>query len=98
MAQPNTRQLVLLGLSTQTTSGVGNDLNLPQGFTSAIVSVTVNTVSGTLPTLNFNVQNKCAQDAATDLTGQLPTGTAIYDDLISFAQVTTSSTTQICRI
>src|SRR5947208_13010501 len=98
MVQPNTRQLLLLGISTQTTSGTGNDLNLPQGFTSAIVTLTVQTVSGTLPTLNFYVQNKCAQAAAADLTGQLPTGTAIYDDLISFAQVTTSTTTQVCRI
>lgn len=97
MAQPGTRQLVLLGLTTVTTSGTGSDLNLPQGFTSAIVSVTVNTVSGTTPTLNFYVQNRCAQVAATDGTGQLPTGTAIYDDLISFAQVTTTNT-QICRI
>ena len=98
MAQVNTRQIVLLASSTQTTSGTGNDIVLPQGFTSAIVSLNVNTVSGTSPTMNVYIQNKVAQALSTDLTGALPTGTAIYDDLISFTQMTTSSSTQICRI
>jgi hypothetical protein len=98
MAMANDREIVLLGPATVTTSGVGPDINLPQGFTSAIITAVVQTVSGTLPTLNIYVQNKLPQAAATDTSGLLPTGTAIYDDLISFAQSTTSTTTQVCRI
>lgn len=98
MAQPGCREVVLLGLSTQTTNGTGSDINLPQGFTSAILTLQVLTVSGTSPTLVVYAQNKLPQPAATDLTGNLPTGTAIYDDLLAFSTTTTSSTTRIFRI
>ena len=98
MSQVNCREVVLLALSTQTTSGSSNDINLPQGYTSAILTLQVLTVSGTSPTLNVYVQNKLPQPAATDTTGGFPTGTAIYDDLLSFTQATTSSTNFYFRI
>jgi hypothetical protein len=71
---------------------------MPQGFTSAIVTVNVNTVSGTSPTMSVYIQNKLPQAAAGDLSGGPASGTAIYDDLMSFAQVSTSSTIQVARI
>lgn len=98
MAQVTTRDVVLLGVATLTTSGTGNDIVVPQGFTGAIVTLDVQTVSGTSPTLNVYVQNKIGFPAAADTTGIAPTGTSYYDDLLSFAQVTTSTTRRVFRI
>src|SRR6516225_736298 len=97
MAQPGCREIVLLN-STLTTSTNSGDMVMPQGFTSAIVTVNVNTVSGTSPTMSVYIQNKLPQAAAGDLSGGPASGTAIYDDLMSFAQVSTSSTIQVARI
>jgi hypothetical protein len=97
MAQPGCREIVLLN-STLTTSTNSGDMVMPQGFTSAIITVNVNTVSGTSPTMDVYVQNKLPQAAAADLAGGPPSGTAIYDDLLHVAQVTTSSTIQVARI
>lgn len=92
MSQINTREIVLLASQVLTTSGTGPDINAIQAWQSAIVSINANTVSGTLPTFNFFVQKKLGQAAATDLVGNPPTGTAIYDDLLAFSTVTTNST------
>src|SRR5215467_12471813 len=99
MAQINTREIVLLGQTTQTTTGTAADIVLPQGYTEAIVTLAVNTTSGTTPTLNVYIQNRLRQAGANDITGQdvLNTATALYDDLISFAQATTSGT-QVARL
>lgn len=99
MAQINTRSVVLLANATVTTNTVGSDIVLPNGvWQGAIVSVNVNTVSGTSPTLNVFLQNKLAQAATTDLVANPPTGTAIYDDLLSFTTMTTSNTIRVFRI
>lgn len=100
MAQINTREILLQGISTVTTTGQGPDIVLPQGYTSAIVTLNVLTVSGTSPTLNVFVQNRLRQAAATDALGVdvSNTGTAIYDDLLAFTQATTSNTSFIFRI
>lgn len=96
MAQVNAREVVLLGASTQSTTGVSNDINLPQGYTAAIITLAVTSVTGTSPTLNVYLQNKLPQAASTDVTGVLPTGTAIYDDCLAFNQVSTTGT-QVAR-
>lgn len=98
MSQINTREIVLLGPQTTTTSGSGPDINLIQGWQAAIVSVTLSTVSGTSPTFDVYVQKKLGQPAATDTSGSLPTGTGIYDDLLHFTQMTTSGTTRITSL
>lgn len=92
MGQINTREIVLLGPATVTTSGVGPDINAIQGWQAAIVSVSLATTSGTTPTFDVYVQKKLGQPAATDLSGLPPTGTAIYDDLLHFTQMTTNVT------
>jgi hypothetical protein len=97
MAQPGCREIVLLN-STLTTSTNSGNMVMPQGFTSAILTCNVNTVSGSNPTLNVYIQNVLPQAASTDLSSGTASGTAIFDDLISFAQVTTSSTIQMARI
>lgn len=90
MSQPNTRAVCLLGLTTVTTSAVGNDINLIQGWDAAILSVTLATTSGTSPTFDVYVQKRIPQAAATDTTGIIPTGTAVYDDILHFTQLTTN--------
>src|SRR5215472_12280983 len=97
MAQINCREVVLLN-STLTTSTNSGDMVMPQGYTSAIITCNVNTVSGTSPTMDVYIQNKLPQAASTDLSGGPASGTAIYDDLMHFAQITTSSTIQVARI
>ena len=100
MAQINTREILLSAIATQTTNGTGPVMVLPQGYTAAIVTLNILTVSGTSPTLNAFVQNRLRQAAATDLVGQdlSDSGTAIFDDLLAFTQATTSNTSFIFRI
>jgi hypothetical protein len=93
MSQINTREICLLGPATQTTTGTGPDINLIQGWQSAIISATVLTVSGTSPTLDIFVQKKIGQAlVGTDTSGSFLTGTAVYDDLLHFTQFTTTGT------
>jgi hypothetical protein len=92
VGQINTREICLLGPTAVTTSGTGPDINAIQGWQAAIVSVTVTTVTGTLPTFDVYVQKKLGQPASTDTSGLAPTGTAIYDDLLHFTQMTTTAT------
>src|SRR5205823_8005931 len=98
MSQSTSREIVLLASQTLTTSGNGPDINAIQAWQAAIVSISANTTSGTLPTFNFFVQKKLGQAAATDLVGNPPTGTAIYDDLLAFTTITGNGTriAQIC--
>lgn len=92
MGQINTREIVLLGSTTITTSGSSSDINAIQGWQAAIVSINANTISGTSPTFNFFVQKKLGQPATTDTAGSSPTGTAIYDDVLAFSTITTNAT------
>lgn len=102
MAQINTREILLANqISTAvTTNGTAPVMVLPMGYTSAILTLNILTVSGTTPTLNVFVQNRLRQAASTDLVGQdiTDTGTAIFDDLLAFTQATTSNTAFIFRI
>lgn len=88
-----TRRIVLLAPTTLTTSGTFPDINLPSGFYEATVSATASTTSGTTPTFNVFIQQQIPQAAATDLTGNPPSGVAIYDDLLSMTTITTNGTT-----
>lgn len=92
MSQINTREIVLLPSTTITNSGVGVDINSIQSWQAAVISINANTISGTSPTFNFFIQKKLGQAATTDLAGNPPTGTAIYDDVLAFSTVTTNST------
>jgi len=98
MGQINTREVVLLNSTAVTTSGTGPDINVIQGWQAAIVSVVSASVSGTSPTFDVYVQKKLGQPAAADTTGNPPTGTGIYDDILHITQITTNGTriTQLC--
>jgi len=91
MGQINTRGICLLGPTTVTTSGTGPDIVLIQAFQAAIITATLSTTSGTLPTFDIYLQKRLEQPAATDVSGGLPSGTPIYDDLLHFTQLTTNS-------
>lgn len=97
MGQINTRDIVLLQSTTDTGNAAGSDINLPQGYQSAIIILNVSAASGTSPTLNVYVQSKLPQPAGADLTGGFPTGTAIYDDFLAFTQLNATGT-QIARV
>ena len=86
------RRVVLLQPTTITTSGTFQDIVVPAVFSSATISVNINTVSGTSPAFNVFVQQQIPQSASTDLTGNPPSGTAVYDDVLSFTTLTTNST------
>ncbi len=98
MGQINIREVVLLGLTTVTTSGSGPDINVIQAWQAATVTLNVQTVSGTTPTMNVFIQRKLGQAAATDTPPNPPTGTAIYDDLLAFTTITTSTTIRISNL
>lgn len=98
MSNQSIREVVLLNTSGTTTSGTGNDIVAIMGWQSAIISLTLATVSGTSPTFDVYIQKKIGQAASTDIAGAGPSGTAIYDDLLHFTQMTTNGTriSQVC--
>jgi hypothetical protein len=101
MGQINTREICLLGPTTATgTQATNPDINLIQGWQAATITLNVQTVSGTSPTLDVYIQKKLGQASFTngDVTGGFPTGTAIYDDVVHFAQVTASNTIRIVNL
>jgi len=95
--QPSIEQ-VLVTLLARTVSGSSADIILPDWCTSAIVKVTCTPVTGTTPTLNVYIQSKLGTAAAGDGEQLLgPTGTATYDDFVSFTQITAAAT-RIARV
>ena len=98
MAQINTREIVLLGITTVTTSGTGADTNMVMAWQAATVTLNLLTVSGTLPTIDVFIQKKLGQCAAADVNPGPPTGTAIYDDLLHFTQLTTTNTVRLANL
>jgi hypothetical protein len=97
MAQINTREVVLFP-PTATAAGTtpGADINIIQGFQSAIVTLNVTAVGGT--SLDVYVQKKLGQAQASDLAGGFPTGTAIYDDILHFPQVTAGTGVTVAQL
>lgn len=90
MAHAESREVLLLGVTTVTTSGTGSVINVPMGYSACIAHVSTNTVSGTSPTLNVYIQHQVSDAAAADTVPGPPTGTARYQDMIAFTQVTTT--------
>jgi len=98
VSQANSREIVLLGITTVTTSGTGADTNMIMAWQAGTITLNVATVSGTLPTLDVYIQKKLGQAAAADVNPGPPTGTAIYDDLLHFTQLTTSTTVRLANV
>lgn len=98
MGQINSREIVLLGITTVTTSGTGPDTNMIMAWQASTITLNVATVSGTTPTIDVYIQKKLGQCAAADVNPGPPTGTAIYDDLLHFAQLTTTNTIRLANV
>ena len=92
MSQPQVRRVTLLGPTTITTSTAFADINLPQGFSSATIVATTTTTSGTSPTFDVYLQQQIPQAAATDVAPNPPSGTAVWDDILHFTQITANGT------
>lgn len=87
--QNPSREMVLVPRAARTTDSTSTDIVLPDAYTAAIVKLEVHdTPTGTTPTLNVYVQQKLPTAATADAAQAVPTGTAAYDDFISFTQVT----------
>lgn len=89
----NPLRLVLQPVITTTTSSNGSNLNIPSGFSGAILHVNCSAASGTTPTLNVYVQDVLVPAGATDTILGPPsaTGSAVFDDFVAFTQVTAAS-------
>lgn len=94
MAQA-TREIILVPLQNLIASGNSADFPMPDQFDGVILKQTVGTVTGTSPTLNMYVQGKFGTPAAADAFMGAPTGTATYDDFVSFKQVTATGTVML---
>ena len=92
MGQPGVRYVTLLGPTTLTTSTAFGDVGVPQGFAAATIAVTLSTVSGTSPTFDVYIQRQVPQCASTDVAPNPPTGTAVWDDILHFTQLTAAAT------
>jgi len=94
MPQQIIRRTVLFN-ATVTTSVTGSDINIPQGFSAAIVTATTSTTSGTSPTFDVFIQKQLPQAtvaAPADVAPAPPSGTAIFDDILHFTQITGNGT------
>lgn len=98
MGQFHSREIVMLGTTTATTNGTGPDIVVPGGWQAGKYILNITAASGTSPTLNVFVQDKLGQPAAADLSGNFPTGTAVYDDILAYTQMTTTGKTQVARL
>jgi hypothetical protein len=101
MSQVGERKVVLFP-STQTAVGPATVADTKPlsvaGYTAAIVILSVTAQAGTTPTLDVYIQQEIPIVAAGDLWGAVPSGAAVWDDLVHFTQVTTSTGTWIARI
>lgn len=97
MGITNINEVVLLGT---TTSGAGTftgpDINVVQGWQSAIVSLNPTAAGGT--SLDVWIQKKVKQAAAADLAAATPSGTAVYDDILHFTQITASTAIRFANL
>lgn len=82
------QDVILLPVTTAVASGLGSELNIPNGYMGAIICLQVTAASGTTPTLNVFVQDKLFVAASGDAVLAKGTGTALYDDFYAATQAT----------
>lgn len=98
MAELSSRTIVLLPIQTVTADATGNAFVLAGRFTAARVRLVSGAGTGTSPTLNIYVQNGIRSVAATDTILMDATGAVVWNDFISFAQVTTAASDQFASV
>lgn len=100
MALP-AREIIIVPSQTLSTTGNGKTIVVPADYNSCILYFNVGSAAGTTETLNMVIQQGFRAPAAGDnvegasLSATTPT---IWDDFISFTQVTTSAGVQVARI
>jgi len=80
--------MVLTVLAARNANSNGSVIVIPDGYTRARFLLDVTAATGTTPTLNVYVQNEIKPPIAADVIIDAPTGTAFYNDFISFSQAT----------
>lgn len=92
----NPRTVVLLNNQTFAAAATtnGSAIIAPQGYKSVRFRLATDAGAGTSPTLNVYVQNAFKKPATTDAIGADTTGALEWNDVVSFAQVTTSASVQ----
>lgn len=83
--------MVLVPVTTSVASSTSGTIVIPEDYTCAILLLECSAASGTTPTLNVRIQHAITGAGATDLQGGQPTGTVVYADVVSFAQVTAAA-------
>lgn len=87
MAQGNSREMVLVPITTSVASSTSGVIVIPEDYTCAVLLLVCSAASGTSPTLNVRIQHAITGAGATDLAGGQATGTVVYADVVSFTQV-----------
>lgn len=99
MADITPKAVVLLPSSTLTASGTGAQMPVYRyPFSKARVRLKYAAGTGTTPTLNVYIQKGMSTAAASDASGAVATGAIEWQDLIAFAQATTSAGTQYAEV
>lgn len=101
MAQYGERKVILFP-STQTAVGPAtvadtNPMSVT-GYTSVELVLSVSAQSGTTPTLDVYIQQELPIAGASDKWGQVPSGTSVWNDVVHFTQVTTSTGTWFASV
>lgn len=99
MAEITPKAVVLLASSTLVASGTGDAINVYRyPLSKARFRLKYAAGGGTTPTLNVYIQKAMATAAAADASGAVATGAVEWQDLVSFAQATTSAGTQYAEV
>ena len=101
MSQAGERRVILFP-STQTAVGPATVADTKPlsvaGYNSAIVILSVTAQAGTTPTLDVYIQQEIPIVGASDTWAQVPSGTSVWDDVLHFTQVTTSTGTWVASV
>ena len=92
------KTLVLFAPATISADTNGSDIVIPPGYSGMKVRIKTGTATGTSPTLNVYVQEPITDIASSDTAPNPTSGTVVYDDFISFTQITASTQTREARV
>jgi len=84
----NSQDVILLPITTDTASGTGQILNIPDGYIAAMICIQCTAASGTSPTLNVFVQDELFPAGTGDAVLAKGSGTALFDDFYAATQIT----------
>lgn len=98
MAILQPRDYVLHPSAARTVSGVTTELQIPGGFTAAIIRLQSAAGVATTPTLDVYLQQGIKDVDGTEALHGFSAGAYVFNDLVAFAQVTDSASEQWAMI